>query len=87
MRIYIYGLYRANTICRNTTLHKDNPQDAADVILGPGVGPYFMFLGLGFPFHPLKAQKGTLFQQQTTTVNITVALTLHLTNAAHKFNS
>ena len=33
-----------------------NPQ----VILGPGVGIPFL-LGLGFPYNPLKTQKGTLF--------------------------
>ena len=29
--------------------------------LGPGVGPYFLLLGLGFPYNPLKTTKGTLF--------------------------
>ena len=30
------------------------------VILGPGVGPFCLFLGLGFPYNPLKPKKGTL---------------------------
>ena len=30
-------------------------------LLGPGAGPSFLFLGLGFPYHPLKTKKGTLF--------------------------
>ena len=29
--------------------------------LGPGVGPFFLFLGLGFPYNPLKTKKGALF--------------------------
>ena len=28
--------------------------------LGPGI-PYFHFLGLGFPYNPLKAKKGSFF--------------------------
>ena len=29
--------------------------------LGPGVGPYFLSLELGFPDNPLKTKKGTRF--------------------------
>ena len=29
--------------------------------LRPGVGPFFLFLGLGFPYNLLKTKKGTLF--------------------------
>ena len=29
--------------------------------LGPGVGAFFIFLGLGFPYNPLQIKKGTLF--------------------------
>ena len=29
--------------------------------LGPGVGTFFLFLGLGFPDSPLKTKQGTLF--------------------------
>ena len=30
-------------------------------ILGPGVGPFSLLLGPGFPYNPLKTKKGTLF--------------------------
>ena len=29
--------------------------------LGPGAGPFFHFWGLGFPYNPLKTEKGALF--------------------------
>ena len=31
------------------------------LILGPGVGQFFLFLGLEFPYNPLKSKKGALF--------------------------
>ena len=31
------------------------------VYLGPGVGPFFLLIRLGFPYNPLKTKKGTLF--------------------------
>ena len=43
----------------------------ADLALHPGFGlqgltrtgssPFVLFLGLGFPYHPVKTKKGTLF--------------------------
>ena len=33
----------------------------APQMLGPGVGPFFLFFGLGFPDYPLETKKGALF--------------------------
>ena len=34
---------------------------SAAIRLGPGAGPYVLFLGLGFPSNPLNTKKRTLF--------------------------
>ena len=57
------------TTCKPYTLYNPTPSTFGDevsgffglgLVLGPGVGPYFLFLGQGFPCNPLDTRNATL---------------------------
>ena len=51
-------IFKAEVSASPTQTLNSKPLNAKTPNLGPGVGPYFLFSGLGFPCNPLKNQKG-----------------------------
>ena len=61
----VTGLARFSSVYLKGVLFQGDPTIWGSILgvpffLGPGVGPFFTFFGLRFPYHPLKTKKGTL---------------------------